>query len=159
MKNPNVWLAAVCASALVWPAAQAAAQSAGPAATSAPAAASAAPPDVTAPKYGAWGYDESGRDTSVNPGVDFFRYANGAWFDHQEIPTDRTRFGNFDKLVVLSENRTRLIIEQAAAGQLTDADATRVGVAYKAYMDEARVERLGAQPLTPDLDVIRGEQT
>jgi putative endopeptidase len=161
MKNPKVWLAAVCASALMGPAAQAVAQSANlaanPVATPAPAAATPPPPDVTAPKYGAWGYDESGRDMTVNPGVDFFRYANGAWYDHQEIPADRTRFGNFDKLVVLSENRTRLIIEQAAAGQLTDADATRVGDAYKAYMDEARVERLGAAPLAADLDAIRGE--
>jgi len=159
MKNSKAWLAAVCASALMGPAAQAVAQSASSVATPAPAATTPPPPDVTAPKYGAWGYDETGRDTAINPGVDFFNYANGAWFDHQEIPADRTRYGNFDKLIVLSESRTRLIIEQAAAGQLTDADAQRVGDAYKAYMDEARVERLGAAPLAPGLDAIRGERT
>ena len=136
----------------------AAAQSSGPAASAAVAGSNAAA-DVTAPRYGAWGYDETGRDLSASPGADFFRYANGTWLDHQEIPSDRTRFGNFDKLVVLSENRTRLIIEQAAAGQLTDADAQRVGDAYKAFMDQARVEQLGAAPLAPGLNAIRGERS
>jgi putative endopeptidase len=157
MKVSSLWLAAFAASALSWSAQPAAAQSSSPAAAPAPAASAAV--DVTAPRYGAWGYDESGRDLAASPGADFFRYANGAWYDRQEIPADRTRFGNFDKLVVLSESRTRLIIDQAAAGQSTDPDAARVGDAYKAFMDQARVERLGAGPLAPGLDLIRGEHT
>src|SRR5580698_6237808 len=158
MKSHSFWLAAVAAGALVCAANPAAAQSNAPAAVGAAPAAPASA-DTVAPKYGTWGYDESGRDLTASPGADFFRFANGTWYDHQEIPSDRTRYGNFDKLIVLSESRTRLIIEQAAAGQLTDADATRVGNAYKAFMDEDRVERLGASPLTPGLDVIRGEKT
>ena len=157
MTKSNVWLAALAAGALACAAAPATAQSSRP--VVAPAAPAPAAADVTAPKYGAWGYDESGRDLAASPGADFFRYANGAWYDHEVIPSDRTRFGNFDKLVVLSESRTRLIIEQAAAGQLADADASRVGDAYKAFMDEARVKRLGAQPLAPELDAIRSERT
>src|ERR1051326_6726714 len=31
------------------------------------------------PQYGSWGFDLSGEDTSVKPGDDFFRYANGHW--------------------------------------------------------------------------------
>jgi putative endopeptidase len=163
MKTSPLWLAAFAASALALPSQQAAAQSSAATLAPAPAAALAAldvaSPDVATPRYGAWGYDETGRDTSVSPGTDFFRYANGTWFDREQIPADRTRFGNFDKLIVLSENRNRLLIEQAAAGQLTDHDAMKVGDAYKAFMDEARIERLGAQPLSPDLDLIRGERT
>ena len=158
MKTSHLWLAAFAASALALPSQQAVAQSSAPRLAPTPAAA-IAPADVAAPKYGAWGYDETGRDTSVSPGTDFFRYANGTWFDREQIPADRTRFGNFDKLIVLSENRNRLLIEQAAAGQLTDHDAMKVGDAYKAFMDEPRIERLGAQPLSPDLDLIRGERT
>ncbi|HZC15650.1 MAG TPA: M13 family metallopeptidase N-terminal domain-containing protein, partial [Caulobacteraceae bacterium] len=157
MKQSHLWFM-LAASALAWSAQQAAAQSSNPTAPPA-AAARAAPLDVTAPRYGTWGYDESGRDLTVSPGADFFRYANGVWFDHEQIPADRTRYGDFDKLTVLSDNRTRLLIEQAAAGQLTDADAGRVGDAYKAFMDKGRVERLGAEPLTTDLDAIRGESS
>jgi len=50
---------------------------------------------TVAPKYGAWGIDLSGRDLSVKPGANFYRYANGAWDDRTEIPPDRTSFSNF----------------------------------------------------------------
>ena len=36
-----------------------------------------------APRYGTWGFDMSGRDTSVSPGDSFFRHANGAAFRQQ----------------------------------------------------------------------------
>src|SRR5215217_542103 len=110
---------------------------------------------LESPRYGAWGFDISGMDRSAKPGDDFYRWANGAWLDRTEIPSDRTRFGNFDVLSELSENRTRAIIEEAAAGKSTDADAVRVGAAYKAFMDEARIEALGAKPIAPELDAIR----
>src|ERR1700761_9133279 len=77
--------------------------------------ASDASASTVAPKYGAWGYDASGEDHSQAPGADFFRYANGTWWDHETIPPDRVRYGNFDVLSVLSETRTRALIEDAAA--------------------------------------------
>ena len=43
------------------------------------------------PQYGAWGFDAAGEDTSVKPGDDFFRYANGAWLDRTQIPADKPR--------------------------------------------------------------------
>ena len=42
---------------------------------------------TAAPRYGTWGFDLNGRDTSVKPGDDFFRYANGAAFDKLVIPS------------------------------------------------------------------------
>ena len=60
---------------------------------------------IETPRYGTWGFDLSGRDTSVRPGDDFFRYANGAYVDALVIPADRTRYGSFDLLSQLSENR------------------------------------------------------
>jgi putative endopeptidase len=115
--------------------------------------------DVASPKYGTWGYDASGEDTKASPGADFYRYANGAWSDREQIPADRTRYGNFDKLSILSEARTRLLIETAAAGRSSDPDAAKVGAAYSAFMDEARVNQLDAQPLSADLDAIRAEKS
>ena len=127
-----------------------------------PAVAQDAAPDAAAvatPHFGTRGYDASGEDHSVSPGTDFFRYANGAWYDRTDIPADRTRFGNFDKLAVLSENRTRLIIEAAAAGKIADPDAARIGAVYGAFMDQARVDALDAKPLAADLAAIRAERT
>ena len=38
------------------------------------------------PELGTWGVDLTTRDTSVKPGDDFYRYANGKWLDTFEIP-------------------------------------------------------------------------
>ena len=37
-------------------------------------------------------------DRSVNPGDDFYRFANGEWIKHTEIPADRDRIGVFSAL-------------------------------------------------------------
>jgi putative endopeptidase len=139
----KILLAAGAAAALTF-AAQAAA------AADAPDAAS-----LASPKYGTWGFDMSGMDRSVKPGDDFFKFANGKWAERTEIPSDRTRFGNFDKLSVLSENRQHAILEDAAAGKLTDPDAAKIAAGYKAFMDEALADKLDAKPLAPWLAEIR----
>ena len=111
------------------------------------------------PKYGTWGIDLSGRDLSVQPVDNFYRYANGAWDDRTQIPPDRTSFGDFAVLAILSETRTRAIIEAATAGQSNDADAAKIGAAYSAFMDEARINALDAKPLGDDLAAIRAATT
>ena len=114
---------------------------------------------ITPPHYGTWGFDASGMDRSVKPGDDFFRFANGAWADRTQIPSDRTRYGNFDKLSVLSENQVHAILEDAAAGKLSDPDAVKIGAAYKAFMNEALAEKLGAKPIQPALNQIKAVKT
>ncbi|MBI5942369.1 MAG: peptidase M13 [Caulobacterales bacterium] len=114
---------------------------------------------LESPRYGAWGFDLTGMDRSVKPGDDFFMYASGAWFARTEIPADRTSFGNFVALSVLSEARTRAIIEDSAAGRITGPDAVKVGAAYAAFMDEARAEALDFKPLGPELAAIRSVKT
>ena len=117
-----------------------------------------APPLNTAsPHYGTWGFDMAGRDTAVKPGDDFFAYANGTYLAKTEIPSDRTRFGNFDQLSVLSENRVRGILEDAASAPT--AKTAKIGAFYKAFMDADRVEKLGAAPIAPDLARIKAAAT
>ena len=115
--------------------------------------------DLATPKYGTWGFDTSGMDTSIKPGDDFFGYANGKWAARTEIPSDRVRYGNFDKLSVLSENRVHAIVEDAASGKLADKDGAKIGAAYAAFMDEARADKLGAAPLRPELARLRAVKT
>jgi putative endopeptidase len=115
--------------------------------------------DLASPKYGTWGFDETGMDKSVKPGDDFFAYANGKWAARTEIPSDRTRFGNFDKLSVLSENRVHAIAEDAAAGKLTDKDAAKIGAAYASFMNEGLADKLDAAPIKPELAKIRAVKT
>ena len=114
---------------------------------------------LASPKYGTWGFDMSGMDLDIKPGDDFFAFANGKWTERTEIPSDRTRFGNFDILRVLSENRVHAILEEAAAGKLRDPDAAKIGAAYAAFMDESLAEKLDATPIAPELAQISKVRT
>ncbi|RYG15067.1 MAG: peptidase M13, partial [Caulobacteraceae bacterium] len=116
---------------------------------------------VEAPKYGTWGFDLNGRDTSVNPGDSFFRYANGAALDRLQIPSDRTSYGSFNLLRELSDNRVKVMIDALVArSDLTaGSDEQKIADAYRSYMDEARIEQLDAQPLQPYLAAIRAANT
>ncbi len=115
--------------------------------------------DLASLRYGTWGFDVSGMDISVKPGDDFFAYANGKWAARTSIPSDRVRFGNFDKLSVLSESRTHAIDIDASAGQLNDPDGAKIGAAYASFMNEALAKKLGAKPLQPELSEIRAVKT
>ena len=115
------------------------------------------PLNTASPHYGTWGFDLSGRNVAVKPGDDFFAYANGTYLSRTEIPSDRTRFGNFDQLSVLSENRVRGILEDAVSAP-TEKTA-KIGAFYKAFMDVDRVEKLGAAPISPDLARIKAAAT
>lgn len=118
-------------------------------------AADTTPNSLASPKYGAWGFDASGMDRSVPPGSNFNKYANGNWEAKTEIPPDRTRFGYFDVLTVLSEARVHSILEDAAAGRLKDPDAVKIGAAYRSFMDETRANQLDYHPLDQQLATIR----
>jgi putative endopeptidase len=115
--------------------------------------------EIKVPHYGTWGFDLTGRDLSVKPGVDFFSYANGDWIKRTKIPDDKTEVGAFDSLYDLSDAITRKLIEDAAAGRSDDPDAAKIGAAFKAFMDEARAEQLDDKPLAGDLAAIRAEKT
>ncbi len=119
--------------------------------------------DVTTPTtanhIGAWGFDLAGRDTSVKPGDDFNTYANGAYIRALKIPADRSRFGSFDALSELSQSRVHGLLIAAADDQAATGDQALVGTAFKAFMDENRIETLGATPLARDLAAIRAADT
>ncbi|MBX7249088.1 MAG: peptidase M13 [Caulobacteraceae bacterium] len=120
------------------------------------------PPGSTqALRYGTWGFDISGMDTSVKPGDNFFRYANGRYMDRLEIPADRNTYGSFDMLRELSDNRLKaLITEYAANGNLSPtSDEGKIAALYNSYMDTARIEALDAAPLHADLVAIRNLRT
>ena len=114
-----------------------------------------------APKYGTWGFDLAGRDTTVNPGDSFMRYANGTALDAMQIPSDRTSYGSFALLRELSDNRVKAMIQGLTErSDLTaGSDEQKIADAYRSYMDEARIEALDAAPLAPYLAAIRAANT
>ena len=124
-----------------------------------PATAAASADLAQAPRMGPWGFDLAGRDTKVKPGDDFFLYANGSYLRTLEIPADRSRFGAFESLNELSQSRMHVVVDKAAADRSASGDIAKVGVLYRGFMDEAKVNRLGAAPMGADLAAIRAEKT
>ncbi|WNG39222.1 peptidase M13 [Archangium violaceum] len=110
-------------------------------------------PTAQTAKPRALGVETKYFDTSVRPQDDFFRYVNGTWLKTAQIPADKGRYGSFIELRDKSEAALRAIIEEAAAAQDTKAgsDLQKVGDLYQSFMDTARIQSLGVEPVRPDL--------
>lgn len=101
------------------------------------------------------GIDFSTFDTSIRPQDDLFRHVNGAWLASHTIPDDRAQDGAFRALHDQAEIDVKAIIDEAASGTLTgDPLAATIGILYASFMDEERIEQLGASALAADLDLI-----
>jgi len=114
---------------------------------------------LRAPRMGPWGFDLSGRDLSVSPGANFSAYAGGLYMKSLVIPADRSSYGSFDSLRELSVNRMHAVIEAAAKDASATGDTQKIGALYRSFMDESRVDALGAKPLAADLAAIRAART
>jgi putative endopeptidase len=107
-------------------------------------------------EVGGWGFDLAGADFAKNPGDDFFGHSNGAWYDRAVIAPDRSSIGVDTILSITAEARIRDILERGkeGVGPSSQADAAKFGAFYAAFMDEARAEALGAEPIAPLLRMI-----
>ena len=111
--------------------------------------------DSSKPEIGSFGFDVAGMDRGTKAGDDFVTYTSGAYLKTLEIPADKTSFGMFTKLRDLSQERTRTIIDTAAAtGGAPGSEAQKVGDFYASFMDEAAIEAKGITPIKPALDAV-----
>lgn len=97
--------------------------------------------------FGTWGVDLAARDTNVKPGDDFDRYANGGWFARTEIPADQASAGVDYDVYNLTQRQLGQLVTGAPA-------TSQVGGLYQSFMDEKRVDALGAKPLMADVDAV-----
>jgi putative endopeptidase len=112
------------------------------------------------PAIGRWGFDLAGMDKSVKPGDDFFRYANGAWFDKAVIPSDRPSTGSFLELEIQSEDRVRDILAELEARRANlSPEEKKVADLYRSYVEAEHVEELGLKPAETDLNAIAALKT
>ena len=84
-------------------------------------------------------------DLSVNPGNDFYDYATLGWRKSNPIPDDYTRFGSFEALDKLNNERVREIVEN---------DTGKIGTFYKIIMDEQKLNAEKTAPVKQYLDLV-----
>ncbi len=98
------------------------------------------------------GIDAGGMDKTARPQDDFYRYVNGRWLDHTEIPADKAAYGSFTKIDDDTQAELRGLIEDASKAQKhTDPDEQKIADLYSSFMDEARVEATANKPLDAEL--------
>jgi putative endopeptidase len=101
------------------------------------------------------GIDTDELDPGVRPQDDLFRHVNGKWIARTEIPSDKARWGSFYLLAEEAEKAVQEIIleaQNAPAG----TEERKFGDMYASFMDEERIEQLGATPLAADLATVDG---
>ena len=100
-------------------------------------------------------------DTATRPGDDFFRYASGTWIDKTQIPSDKSAYSLRLAMTDLTEQRLHEMMESLGA-KPNENPATleeKVGTFYRSFMDEARVEQLGAKAIEPELNTLKDTKT
>ncbi|MBY4636748.1 M13 family metallopeptidase [Sphingopyxis sp. XHP0097] len=98
------------------------------------------------------GISKTAMDTSVNPGDDFYAYANGNWQKTTEIPADRSSIGSFYIAFLETEKRNRELVEAILKGKPAEAsNEARIASFYNAYMDTAAIDAAGMKPVEADL--------
>ncbi len=114
----------------------------------------AGPPEKK-PELGTWGVDLTVRDTSVKPGDDFYRYANGKWLETFEIPADLPAYGSFTSLTLRGEEQIKGIIqEQPRASGPIETNGQKIAELYAGFMDQGALNAKGLSPLDPYLKKI-----
>src|SRR5699024_175795 len=101
--------------------------------------------------------DAAAMDTSVRPQDDLFRHVNGTWLATHEIPADRGGQCRSTELQDRAERAGRELITAAAEVPADDpagAEAAQIAAVYASFMDTERIETLGTEPLSLDLDLI-----
>lgn len=102
------------------------------------------------------GLDPAGFDKTVRPQDDLFRYVNGGWLAKTEIPPYRSVHGTMVEVSERVEEDLYALIKELAGhpNKKSGPTAQQVGDFYAAYMNETRVNALGAEPLKPRLAEI-----
>src|SRR5438270_4454132 len=94
-------------------------------------------------------------DRTVDPCLDFYKYACGGWIKQNPIPPDQARWDVYSKLT--DENQRYLWGILDAAAQPTSsrsANEQKIGDFFHACMDEKAVEQLHTKPIDPALAKI-----
>jgi putative endopeptidase len=99
------------------------------------------------------GIDLTELDPDTRAQDDLFRHVNGKWIARTEIPEDKARYGSFYVLAEEAERAVRDIIQDAQNAS-EGTETRKFGDLYASFIDEARIEELGATPIAPQLALV-----
>ncbi len=97
------------------------------------------------------GIQASDMDRSANPCTDFYQYANGAWRAANPIPPSMSRWSRRWAAGEQSKDRLKNILEDVSSRHDWPQGSVEqlIGDFYVSCMDEARINKLGGEPIQP----------
>ncbi|TGE20488.1 M13 family peptidase [Hymenobacter aquaticus] len=94
-------------------------------------------------------------DTTVQPGDDFFTYANGGWLKQHPIPASESSWGIGKEVQNEVYARLRALNEEAAkAHAAAGTSQQKIGDFWASGLDSVVIDKQGIAPLKPELDRI-----
>ena len=95
-------------------------------------------------------------DQSVDPGKDFYHFADGTWLKDNPVPADKSRWASFNELADRNWYLIHGILDSASADATSPQHSPRreVGDFFASAMDTNRIEKLGFKPIAADLKRI-----
>lgn len=94
-------------------------------------------------------------DTTVAPGDDFFRYANGTWLKNHPIPASESNSGiGIEVQKEVYERLRQTSIDAAKANAASGSNQQKIGDFWAVGMDSVKANQLGYTPIKPELDRI-----
>lgn len=98
--------------------------------------------------------DRKNMDLTVDPGDNFFLYANGNWKKNNPIPASRTRWGSFDELREENSKRLSSLLDEASKNTSHDRNTQIIGDFYASGIDSISIEKKGYDPIEKSLREI-----
>ena len=102
-------------------------------------------------------FDPAAIDQSVEPCVDFYQHACGAWLKESPIPPDQQIWWRISQLDEHIRAVLAAILEEAAAGHGANTQNRRkIGDYYASCLDESEIDAKGLKPFAPGVSAHCG---
>lgn len=89
---------------------------------------------------------------SVNPGDNFYRYANAEWLKTHTIPAEHSRYDNRAILAERTNQQVCKLIEDATSARANKGSVQqKVGDYYTSFLDQSAIETKGLQPIADEM--------
>lgn len=100
-------------------------------------------------------------DTTIRPGSDFYRYTNGGWNEHTQIPNDLPEYNTFYYLQNKVFNDLLITLEQLPSleEEAFTAGLSQVALLYRQYLDTLSRNNTGITPILSVLKNIKKTQS